>query len=109
MIENVLAEPTDFLHMDTLFSVVEAKVDADPRFPLMADSPYRHLSRSRGNRHWPCRTRQISNHIVLTDATIRICQSRIEVLLGRRAIPVLLPRASKQPGPPQEDRTMRRR
>ena len=76
--------------MDTLFSVVQAKVDTDLRFTLMAGSLYRHLSRTRGNRHWPCGTRQISNHILLTDATIRICQSCIEVLLGRRANPALL-------------------
>ena len=90
MIENVLAQPINFFRMDTLFSVVQAKVDTDLRFTLMAGSLYRHLSRTCGNRHWPCRTRQISNHILLTDATIRICQSCIEVLLGRRANPALL-------------------
>ena len=95
--------------MGSLSSVVQAKVDANLCLALMAGSVHRHPAQTLGNRHQGCRARHIFDHIMHADARIRICQACIELRLASSANPVQLAAGFCKVGPPQWDRTTRRR
>ena len=83
VIENAIAESTDFFHMDALPSAVPLKIDADPQLTLMASTLYRLLGRCLGQGHE--RARQLFERFVGTAAKVRTSERSVEVRLGRRA------------------------
>lgn len=89
LIENAIAENTDFFHLDSLSSAIAMQVDFDVMMTLLANALYRNLARNLVGFE-NARPRQIFRRFVSAPARVKVTDDEVKVSIRRLHHPILL-------------------